>query len=105
MTVPPDRSYTDANSLPPDEEFASALSLLRTIIEGSQEETLLDPDDRPTTKMVYTNGVTLWMLILQRLGGGKSLGEVVSQVLAPQFLFGGAGRVGLRQFRNSRLRS
>ena len=82
MTVPPDRSYADANSLPPDEEFASALSLLRTIIEGSQEETLLDPDDRPTTKMVYTNGVTLWMLILQRLGGGKSLGEVVSQVLA-----------------------
>jgi hypothetical protein len=32
--------------------------------------------------MVYTNGVTLWMLILQRLGGGTSLSEVVSQVLS-----------------------
>ena len=31
--------------------------------------------------MVYTNGVTLWMLVLQRLGGGKSLSEVISQVL------------------------
>jgi hypothetical protein len=31
--------------------------------------------------MIYTNGVTLWMLILQRLGGGKTLNEVVSQIL------------------------
>jgi len=72
MTFPSGRSYGDASSPPHDEEFASALSLLRTISEASQEEALLDPDDRPTTKMVYTNGVTLWMLVLQRLGGGKS---------------------------------
>ena len=47
-----------------------------------EQQELLDPDERPTTKMVYTNGVTLWMLILQRLGGGKSLTEVVSQILS-----------------------
>lgn len=74
-------SEVASSPAPPYEQVASALSLLRSIME-SQEKNLLDPDDRPTTKMVYTNGVTLWMLILQRLGGGKSLSEVVSQILA-----------------------
>lgn len=27
--------------------------------------------ERPTSKMVYTHGLTMWMLMLQRLGGGK----------------------------------
>jgi hypothetical protein len=31
--------------------------------------------------MVYTNSVTLWMLILQRLGKGQSLSEMVTQVI------------------------
>ena len=31
--------------------------------------------------MVYTNSVTLWMLILQRLGKGQSLSEIVTQVI------------------------
>jgi hypothetical protein len=51
-------------------------------MNAPEQQELLDPDERPTTKMVYTNGVTLWMLILQRLGGGKSLTEVVSQILS-----------------------
>ena len=64
------------------EELASALQLCRQLLTTSQEKKWLDPDQRETTKMVYTHGVTLWMLILQRLGGGKSLCEVVSHVLA-----------------------
>jgi hypothetical protein len=32
--------------------------------------------------MVYTNGVTLWLLILQRLGGGMTLEEAVSHLLS-----------------------
>lgn len=32
--------------------------------------------------MVYPNGVTLWMLILQRLGGGKALTEVVAEAVS-----------------------
>jgi len=32
--------------------------------------------------MVYTHGVTLWMFVLRRLGGGKSLSKVVAQILA-----------------------
>lgn len=63
------------------EELSSALRLLRFMIQVPQLQELLDPDQRTTTKMVYTHGVTLWMLVLQRLGGGKSLSEVVSQIL------------------------
>jgi hypothetical protein len=60
---------------------ASALKLLRSLINFPELQKILDPDDRPTTKMVYTHCVTLWLLILQRLGKGKSLSEVVSQVV------------------------
>jgi len=84
MIVPPIKpikSDADSSSQPPADQLAAALNLLRTMIGAPGQQKFLDPDDRPTTKMVYTNGVTLWMLILQRLGGGKSLGEVVSQVL------------------------
>lgn len=65
----------------PVQELASAVKLLHKIINAAEQQALLDPDGRPTKKMVYTNGVTLWMLILQRLGGGKTLNEVVSQIL------------------------
>lgn len=82
MILPPVNSDADASSQPPADQLASALSLLRSIMNALEQQELLDPDERPTTKMVYTNGVTLWMLILQRLGGGKSLTEVVSQILS-----------------------
>jgi hypothetical protein len=55
--------------------------LFHQIVQASGQQILIDPDARPSTKMVYTNGLTLWMLILQRLGGGKTLEEVVSHVL------------------------
>lgn len=64
------------------EELGSALRLLTFMVNAPEQKELLDPDERATTKMVYTNGVTLWMLVLQRLGGGHSLSEVVSQILA-----------------------
>jgi hypothetical protein len=82
MIPPPVNSAAAFSSRPAAEGLASALDLLRTILGTAQEQGLLDPDERPTNKMVYTHGLTLWMLILQRLGGGKTLNEVVSQVLA-----------------------
>jgi hypothetical protein len=81
MMNPPGNPDASLNSQPPTDQLASALNLFRTIISASEQQDLLDPDDRVTTRKVYTNGVTLWMLILQRLGGGKSLTEVVSQIL------------------------
>jgi len=83
MMLPPVNSGAASNSPspPPSQELAAALDLLRSFLGTPQQQQLLDPDERPTNKMVYTHGLTLWMLILQRLGGGKTLQEVVSQVL------------------------
>lgn len=81
MINPPGNLDASLSSQPPATQLASALNLFRTIISSSEQQDLLAPDDRETTKKVYTNGVTLWMLILQRLGGGASLTEVVSQTL------------------------
>lgn len=72
---------TDATAPAAKEQLASALQLLHEIMQASGEQILLDPEVRPTAKMVYTNGVVLWMLIVQRLAGGKTLEEIVSQIL------------------------
>ena len=77
----PAESQTDSRAPTAEAQLASAMQLLHEIVQASGEQGLFDPDVRPTTKMVYTHGVTLWMLILQRLGGGQTLSEVVSQVL------------------------
>lgn len=42
---------------------------------------LLNPEMRPTSRMVYTKGVTIWMLILQRLCKGATREQTVSHVL------------------------
>lgn len=60
------------------EEFTSAVEVLRQLL----------PDDelnqrQPTgPATVYTTMVTLWMMTLQRLGGGRSLQAAVKEVLA-----------------------
>jgi hypothetical protein len=82
MNVPSVNSNADSSSQRPNDEIASALNLLNTLISIPEQRELFDPDQRETSKMVYTNGVTLWMLTLQRLSGGKSLSEVVSEVLS-----------------------
>ncbi len=61
-----------------DQEFTSAVELLRRIIpeDDFPGDSL---DDSAAT--VYTTLVTLWMLTLQRLGGGKSMACVIKDVL------------------------
>lgn len=62
-----------------DEELTSAVELLRGLIPK---------DDFPAYSLavspatVYTTLVTLWMLTLQRLGGGKSMTAVIKDVLS-----------------------
>jgi hypothetical protein len=61
-----------------ENEFTSAIEVLRRIM----------PDDEPDwiqpagPATVYTTMITLWMLTLQRLGGGKTLNEVIKDVLS-----------------------
>jgi hypothetical protein len=61
-----------------DEEFNSAAKILRQLLPDDECERL--QPSGPAT--VYTTYVTLWMMVLQRLGGGKSLTAVVKDVLS-----------------------
>ena len=65
----------------PDEHFAAANELLKKLIQSPEISEQFDPQMRTNTRMVYTKGVTLWMLILQRLGNGLSLEETVSHII------------------------
>jgi hypothetical protein len=59
-------------------ELTSAVQMLQQLIPGEQLNRL-----QPCgPSAVYTTMVTLWMLTLQRLGGGKSLEAIVKDVLA-----------------------
>lgn len=61
-----------------DDELTSAIQLLHRLIP-EDDFPAYSLDVSPAT--VYTNLVTLWMLTLQRLGGGKSMVAVVKEVL------------------------
>jgi hypothetical protein len=60
------------------EEFTSAIDLLRRVIP-EEDFPAYALDVSPAT--VYTTLVTLWMLTLQRLGGGQSMSAVIKEVL------------------------
>jgi len=61
-----------------DDEFTSAVELLRRIIP-EHDFAAYSLEVSPAT--VYTTLVTLWMLTLQRLGGGKSMTAIIKDVL------------------------
>jgi hypothetical protein len=67
---------------PPQGHFAAASELLKHVIQSPEISAQFDPQMRTNTRMVYTKGVTLWMLILQRLGNGLSLEDTVSHVIS-----------------------
>jgi hypothetical protein len=69
---------------PPDEQFIAAKALLEEILRVPELQLVFDLDDRPHTKMVYTQSVTMWLLIVQRLFGGASLSQVVSDAVTRQ---------------------
>lgn len=79
--TPVDSPVSDAPNQAPNEKFAAAKELLRELIKAPEVQKQFDPELRTCTQMVYTKGVTLWMLILQRLGNGLSLEQTVSQVI------------------------
>ena len=61
-----------------EQEFASAVEMLREMLPDEE----LDRVQPCGPATVYTTMVTLWMMTLQRLGGGKSLNAIVKDVLA-----------------------
>jgi hypothetical protein len=69
-------------SAKPEEHFAAAIELLKNVIQSPEISEQFDPQMRTNTRMIYTKGVTLWMLILQRLGKGLSLEDTVSHIIS-----------------------
>lgn len=63
------------------ENLSSASTILRQLVGMDEVQYLLDPNLRPSSRMIYTKGVTIWMLILQRLCKGATLEQTVSHVL------------------------
>lgn len=64
-----------------NETFCQAKSLLSELIKIPEIlETIGDGETR-NASMVYTRAVTLWLLVLQRLGGGLTLQSVVSELV------------------------
>ena len=63
------------------EHFAAASETLKQVIQSPEISERFNPHMRTNTRMVYTKGVTLWMLILQRLGNGLSLEDTVSHII------------------------
>lgn len=61
-----------------NQELCSAMNLLKELTPEKELESL-QPSSPHT---VYTTLVTLWMLTLQRLGGGQSLQDIVKDVLS-----------------------
>ena len=74
VTSPPNESKSE-------EQFIAARELLSKLIGLPMIQKTFHPDAPPNSRMVYTNSVTLWMLILQRIGKGQSLSEIVTQVI------------------------
>jgi hypothetical protein len=64
-----------------EEHFAAASELLKNVIQSPEISEQFDPQMRTNSRMIYTKGVTLWMLILQRLGNGLSLEDTVSHII------------------------
>ena len=65
----------------PKDQFAAASELLRHLIRSPEVSEQFDPQLRTNSRMIYTKGVTLWMLILQRLGNSLSLEATVSHII------------------------
>ena len=68
---------SDENSLS-EPEFASAVEMLRQLLLEAE----LNRQQSCGPATVYTTMITLWMMTLQRLGGGKTLNAIVKEVLS-----------------------
>ena len=62
-------------------DLSSASTILSQLVNIPETKRLLDSNLRSNAKMIFSNGLTIWMLIHQRLCGGATLEQTVSHVL------------------------
>jgi hypothetical protein len=69
------------DSLKQSDEFSKAVSVLRELLHLPELRKILERDECVNAAQVYTQLPTLWLLIVQRLGGGLSLTQAVSELI------------------------
>lgn len=72
------------DSLPGDDleaQFAKARALLSELIRVPELAAVLEEEGAVSASCVYTQAPTLWLLVLQRLGGGLSLQAAVEELI------------------------
>ena len=62
-------------------EFSKARELLSELIALQDLQAVFDEEGAINSRRVYTQSATIWLLILQRLGGGLSLNAAVLQLI------------------------
>jgi hypothetical protein len=65
----------------PDSQFCRARGLLEKLLHLPQLRQELEGEEPSHAKMVYTQAPTLWLLVLQRLGGGLTLDQAVKDLI------------------------
>ncbi|QEG39466.1 IS4 family transposase [Roseimaritima ulvae] len=69
------------NESDPDSPFCRAKTLLADLIGLPQLQAAFEGQEPSHAKRVYTQAPTLWLLVMQRLGGGLSLEQVVKDLI------------------------
>ena len=69
------------NESDPDSPFCRAKTLLADLIGLPQLQAAFEGQEPSHAKRVYTQAPTLWLLVMQRLGGGLTLEQVVKDLI------------------------
>jgi hypothetical protein len=80
-SLPAARRRKQSKTESPAAQFAAARELLKQMMQSPEIHEMFDPHMRSNSRMIYTKGLTLWMLTLQRLCNGLSLESTVSHIL------------------------
>lgn len=71
----------DASGDDRENRFSNAKALLSKLIRLPELKEIFDGEESQNARKVYTQAPTLWLLVLQRLGGGLTLDAAVEELI------------------------
>jgi len=71
---------TNPSCLEPNEKFYQARGILSQLLQSPEILKEFEGEEPSNSRMVYTQGPTLWLLVLQRAGGGLTLEQAVKEL-------------------------
>ena len=74
--------HAPSRATDPESQFSNARALLTELIRVPELAAVLDEQGAVHASCVYRQAPTLWLLVLQRLGGGLSLQSAVEELIA-----------------------